>query len=125
MKRLAAAGSIALLFALAALSCAGKDPIVGTWGGKSVFGEDLVLTFSKDGKITVTFPKGGTVNPGKYWLDRTTTPIGFDYELEGRGRIKTILEFVDSDTLAFEEVGSSSDPRPTGFGRHRLEFKRR
>ena len=122
MKKLVIAG---LLIILVGLGCSGGDPVVGSWVGKSVFGAELVLTFFKDGRITVAFTKDGTVNSGQYWLDRSTTPIGFDYQLEGRGRIKTILEFVDADTLAFEEVGSSSDPRPTAFGRHRLVFKRR
>lgn len=114
---------VVLLVALA--GCAEKDPIVGAWEGKSMFGADLVLTFDGKGEITITFVREGVVNRGTYTLDRTTTPISFDYQLEGRGKIQTILEFVDENTFAFEEQGSSSDPRPTAFGRHRLVFRRK
>ena len=117
--------SAILVVALALLLGCGRDPIVGRWEGKSVFGADLALTFQSDGRLTVTFLKDGHTNHGKYWLDVSPTPHHFDYELQGRGRIRTILEFVDRDTIAFEEVASSGDPRPTQFGRHRLVFRRK
>jgi hypothetical protein len=110
---------------LLSLACSAEDPIVGSWVGRSAFGEELVLTFSNGSRIQVRYTKDGTVNSGSYWIDRSTNPISFDYQLEARGRIKTIIEFPDRDTLAFEEVGSSSDPRPVAFGRHRLVFRRR
>lgn len=114
------------VLALVALAgCAEKDPIVGTWEGRSMFGAELELAFDEKGEITVTFVREGVVNRGTYALDRTTTPISFDYQLEGRGKIRTILEFVDENSFAFEEQGSSSDPRPTAFGRHRLVFRRK
>jgi hypothetical protein len=113
------------LVLVATLACSSEDPIVGSWGGRSVLGEPLVLTFSKNGRIRVEYTRHGTVNSGSFWLDRSTDPIGFDYQLDGRGRIKTIIEFPGADTLAFEEVGSSSEPRPVAFGRHRLVFTRR
>jgi hypothetical protein len=67
----------AAVLLIAAVGCGPQSPekrLVGTWAGKSVFGQDLELTFAKDGRFSVKFVKDGTVNPGRYWVDFTQKP---------------------------------------------------
>lgn len=121
--------SAAFLIALTAYSCGQKpgeqveqkDPLHGTWVGKSLFGEDMKLVFSPGGRIAVH--NGNHVNEGTYKVDYSFNPAHIDIELSDRPKLASIIQFLDANTIAYELV-NSSDGRPASFGQGRVTFQR-
>ncbi len=121
-----------LVFALASVlfivaGCAGQTPaatptataaptaettgIYGRWEGVDNK-NDVVFAFTPDGKVTLLYL--GSLHGGTFTLDEKTTPMQLDLNWDDIGPVKTILEFVDNDTIRFENNYPGVD-RPTKF----------
>lgn len=101
------------------------NPLVGKWEGVDSFGQTMRLEFQENGRLSLeivrgdeSFRKGGT-----YQTDFSQKPEHLDLMLEDRDPVHTIVEVLDTDRIAFENI-NSSDPRPTQFGGNRISMTR-
>ena len=89
---------------------------------------NATMTFQEDGIVYVEVfnPKKqseGFNGMGKYSVDFSKAPTYFDYKIEGRPAVQSIIEFVDDNTIAFEDVATLGE-RPSAFGSNRVVLKR-
>jgi len=102
-----------------------RNPIAGTWKGVDQLGQTMEFTFQDDGRMTlqVTGKRGSFTKTGTYRVDDSFQPAHLDVKLTDRPEIQTILEVIDEDRIAFENI-NSSDARPKRFGDLRIVLTR-
>jgi hypothetical protein len=100
------------LLVITATACGSTEPsIYGKWQG--IYDKnDVTIIFGRDG--TIKFSTMGVEYIGTFNLDQTTTPMQLDMIYTDLGRVQTILEFVDKNTIRIEN-SLTGDPRPTVF----------
>lgn len=101
------------LLLLSATACGSQSApsIYGQWRG--VY-DDIEMTLVLESNGTITISSVDSAYTGTFTLDTTTTPMQFDMNYAELGYIKTILEFVDENTIRIEN-SNSGDERPTAF----------
>jgi hypothetical protein len=120
---------LGLSLVLLVTGCASeKDKLVGRWVSPMAGGVDMHIELTKDHRMLVEWVKtadgSGRNSNGTYKVDFKQKPPHFDFKLDDRSEIRTILEIVDPNTFAFENI-NSGDPRPTAMGRYRMVFRRK
>ncbi len=101
----------ALLLISAACASRSGPSIYGQWRGVYE-NDDVLLVLETNGTITISTL--GSEYTGTFTLDQTTTPMQFDMNYEGLGYIKTIIEFVDENTIRLEN-NIAGEARPITF----------
>ena len=102
--------AILLITATACVNQSGSS-IYGQWQG--VYENDeFIMTFQKDNTVTLSILESEYT--GTFTLDRSTSPMELDLTFADLGTIQTIIEFVDENTLRFEN-NSANIARPTTF----------
>jgi hypothetical protein len=87
------------------------EGILGKWGGVDNNNE-VTLFFDADGKVTLSYL--GSLHGGTYTLHEQADPMQLDLIWDDIGPVLTILEFVDEDTIRFEN-NYPGEERPTEF----------
>ncbi len=99
-----------LITATACVNQSGPS-IYGQWQG--VYNNDqFTMVFQKDNTVTLSISESEYT--GTFILDLSTSPMNLDLTFADLGTIQTIIEFVDENTLRFEN-NSADIARPTAF----------
>jgi len=116
---------VALLAVTAGCGASPEDAIVGNWSGTDEFGQTMVWKLDGGGDLEVQLISdgGNSSRSGTYTYDPTSEPAQFNIKLSDRDEIQTILEVVDEQHIAFENVNSSDD-RPEEFGDRKIVLER-
>jgi len=115
---------VALLAVTAGCGASPDAAIVGDWKGTDEFGQTMVWKLDGgDLEVQLISDEGSSSRLGKYTYDPTSEPAQFNIKLDDRDEIQTILEVVDDQHIAFENV-NSSDERPEEFGDRKIVLER-
>ena len=90
---------------------AAEKGIYGRWSGVDDNNE-IIMVFDGNGKVTLSYL--GSLHGGTFTLNEQTTPMQLDLNWDDIGTVLTILEFVDADTIRFENNYPTLE-RPTAF----------
>jgi hypothetical protein len=88
-----------------------EQGIYGSWSGMDNNNE-VIIFFDVNGKVTLSYL--GALHGGTFTLNEQTTPMQLDFVWDDIGTVLTILEFVDADTIRFENNYPSME-RSTTF----------
>jgi len=94
--------------------------LIGEWKGK-YDGKPIRMTFGENGYVLISI--GNLSHRGVYTVDLSSKLARLDIRMENGDRVTTILEFVDANTLRFEN-NAPSRPRPTMFSSRAILFSR-
>ena len=89
-----------------------EQGIYGRWSGVDNNNDDIIMVFDGSGKVTLSYL--GSLHGGTFTLNEKTTPMQLDLIWDESGTILTILEFIDRDTIRFENNYPTVE-RPTTF----------
>lgn len=88
-----------------------EEGILGRWSGLDNNNE-VTFLFDSDGRVTLSYL--GALHGGTYTLNEQTNPMQLDFVWDDIGTVMTILEFVDENTIRFENNYPEID-RPSAF----------
>jgi hypothetical protein len=102
--------------------------LLDEWKGTNYRGQIVYINFqdAESFYIEVFHPENqsdGFNALANYSVDFSKTPAHFNYQVDDRPAMKSIIEFVDEDTIAFEDASKPGE-RPTRFGSRRVVLKR-